>query len=438
MQYKLSRRNFMKLGVATGACLVIGISLQKSKNVNSNSFKPDIWISIDPDNTITVTITESEMGQGVFTTLPMMVAEELEADWNQMRAIPALADRKYGYQQTGGSSSLRNNWNKLRMAGAAAKQVLLSAAVIKWNCKKHFCKAESGFIINTQTNERLDYGSLVEIAKELPLPEQVTLKSPENYKIIGTKVTRLDSPDKVTGQAIYGSDITLDGILTATVIHPPTFGGNLKSIDSSDTKRIKGVHDVFTIKEGIAVVAEDYWSAHKGARALKIEWNNGPNVYLDNASIQMKLNNALNLSCEQLAKNKGDARGILESETQQINAQYNLPYQALAALEPITCTADVRNGFCEVWAPTQSPTKSKIVAASLYQSKIGHLINRVIQRLFKQNDNDTILHTTLLGGSFGRRLQTDFVSEVVQISKVVKAPIRLIWSREEDIFLSPY
>ena len=437
MQHKLSRRNFVKLGIGSGVALVIGISLQgsnagKSKKINNN-FKPDIWVSVDPDNTITITITESEMGQGVFTTLPMMVAEEMDADWKQMKAIPALADRKYGYQQTGGSSSLRDNWKKLRMAGAAAREILLLAAANKWDIEKYYCTAEFGFIINTQTNERFSFGELVNIARTLPLPETVTLKSPEKFKIIGTSVPRLDSPDKITGKAIYGSDLLLKNMLTATVIHPPTFGGSVKSIDSRDTKKLEGIHDVFAINEGVAIVANDYWLAHKGAQALKIEWDNGANVYLDNTSIQNKLNDALNLPCEQIAKNKGNAIGILESETQQINAQYNVPYQAHAPLEPMTCTADVRDGYCEVWAPTQSPTEARKTAASLTQSRFEQLVTHFKQRILKQNDKTTILHTTLLGGGFGRRLQTDFVSEAVQISMAVKAPVRLIWSREEDI-----
>ena len=436
MQYKLSRRNFMKLGIGTGVALVIGVSYKSCgnvKNIENNNFKPDIWISIEPNNTITVTITESEMGQGVFTTLPMMVAEEMDADWKQMRAVPALADRKYGYQKTGGSSSLRNNWKKLRMAGAAAREVLLLAAANKWNVKKHDCLTETGFVINTKTNARLNYGELVDIARTLPLPESVTLKSPDKFKIIGTAVPRLDSPDKISGKAIYGSDIILEDMLTATVIHPPIFGGSIKSIDSQATKKMEGVHDVIVIKEGVAVVADDYWSAHKGAKALKIEWNDGPNNKLSNISIKNKLNDVLKQPSKQIAKNKGNTIKVMAMAVQKIETKYYVPYQAHATIEPMTCTADVHDEYCEVWAPTQSPTKAKKVAAILTQSKITHLITRVKQKIFNQNDKNTVLHTTLLGGGFGRRLQTDFVSEAVQISKAVKAPIRLIWSREEDI-----
>lgn len=438
MPHKLSRREFMKLGLGAGTGLVIGISLQVPVNAqqtrqDDHTFKPDIWVSVDSDNTVTVTIAESEMGQGVFTTLPMMVAEELEADWGQMRAVPALADQKYGYQQTGGSSSLRNNWNKLRMAGAAAKEMLLVAASQKWAIQADLCKAESGFIINTKTSEKVSYGDLVDIARNLPLPKSVSLKSPEHFKIIGRPLPRLDSPDKIIGKAVYGSDMTLEGMLTATVIHPPVFGGSVKSLDSKDAKQIDGVKDIIQIKEGVAVIGDDFWSAHKGAQALKIEWNNGPNARLSSKSIHKKLNETLQKPGEDIARDDGNAQEVITSASQRIESQYEVPFQAHAPLEPMTCTANVQDGLCEVWAPTQAPTKSKKTASKLTQSQLTQLYNRLKQRIFKSNDESTILHTTLLGGSFGRRLQTDFVSEAVQISMAMNTPIRLIWSREEDI-----
>ena len=434
MNLQLTRREFMK--ISAGAGLTIGIALSVSGcepgrpilAQDTKGFSPDIWIHIDQDNTITVTIAESEMGQGVFTNLSMMVAEELEADWKQMKAVHAQADPVYGYQSTGGSTSLRSNWKKLRMAGAAAREILLQAASKKWNINTSQCRAEAGYIIRHDTGEQIAFGGLVDYARDIPLPESVTLKSPDDFKIIGTPVARLDTPAKVNGRAAYGSDIVLDGLLTATVVHPPVFGSSAKNIDSSATLKVEGVHKVVPIKEGVAVVASDFWSAKKGADSLNITWDDALNRNISSASIREKLKDALTQDGE-IERDDGEAKSIITSSSKTITAEYEMPYQAHAPLEPMTCTAHVHDGKCEVWAPTQAPTKSQQVAAKLTQSKLQNLTHRIL----KLKNDSVILHTTMLGGGFGRRLQTDFVSEAVQLSKAVNAPVRLIWTREEDI-----
>lgn len=430
MRHTLSRREFFKL--SAGAGLAIGVSVsgcgrEGANPASTRGFVPNIWVRIAPDNLVTVTIAESEMGQGVFTQLAMMVAEELEADWGQMRAEHALADPKYGNQSTGGSTSLRNNWDILRKAGAAAREVLRQAAANKWDVALDQCRAEAGQVQNLKTGERIPYGGLVELAKDIHLPETVTLKDPKDFRILGHPMPRLDTPGKVNGSAVYGSDVALEGLLTATTVHPPVFGARPGKIDDTAALRVSGVRAVLKIDNAVAVVAEDFWSAKQGAGALKVEWTGG-DASLDSAGLSKQMRQTLAGPLD-TQRAEGDADGVIAKSGRVIEAEYELPFQAHGTMEPMTCTAHVQGDRCEVWAPTQTPTRSQDTAATLTQSRVM----RGVRKVLGLNNRDTIIHTTMLGGGFGRRLQIDFVSEAVQISMAMKAPIRLIWTREEDI-----
>lgn len=436
MSYKVSRREFMKISAGASFTLAINLSIPSSKVNASTKFKandiftPSVWIEINKNNRITVTITESEMGQGVLTTLSMMVAEELDAKWEQIHAVLADADLKYGNQATGGSSSLRNNWTKLRMAGAVARNVLIQSAAKHWGINVIDCYTNEGNVINSLTKDQITYGELIDFTSEIPLPTSVTLKHKEKFKFIGKAIPRLDAPNKVNGKAKYGNDILLKNALTATVIHPPFINGEVISFDATDSLNVQGVTNVIQIKEGIAVVAKDFWSAKKAAQQLKIEWGNDKNKKINSDYIKNKLTeNLLDSENHKVDLNNGDVESILTTSNNVVHSEYFLPYQAHACMEPMTCTAYVNNGKCEVWAPTQTPTNAKDIARALSQN----LFSRLRYKFLKSDGGNVILHNTMIGGSFGRRLQTDFVSEAVQISSSINKPVRLVWEREQDI-----
>lgn len=435
MSYKLSRREFMKLSVGASLTITLGLPIQAGstsiKNkTNLNSFTPSVWVEISRQNKVTVTIAESEMGQGVFTTLSMMVAEELDVNWKQVMAVHADADPKYGYQQTGGSSSLRKNWTKLRMAGAAARTVILHAAAKHWNIKPEQCQTLEGRVINTADNQSMTYGELIEHTTDIPLPESVILKTKDKFNIIGKPLPRLDSPAKTNGEAKYGNDILIKNALAATVIHPPIIGSEIQSFDSSDAMSIPNVKGVYQIKEGIAVVATDFWTAKKGAAAVTIKWKNNKNKIINSEYIKKILtSNLTDIPNHKIKMNKGNTDIQIEKSAKTITSEYFLPYQAHASMEPITCTAYVHGNKCEVWAPTQSPTRAKNEARSISQS----FLSRLTFKFLKQDNGNIHLYRTMIGGSFGRKLQVDFISEAVQISSITQKPIRLIWEREQDI-----
>lgn len=434
MSYQLSRRNFMK--ISAGASLTIALNLQTSNaesaiKSSAPTFTPSVWLDISVDDKITVTVAESEMGQGVLTTLSMMVVEELDGNWSNVSAIHADADMKYGQQVTGGSTSLRENWDRLRMTGAAARLILIQAAANKWNINTSQCRTSSGIVSNTLNDKQYRYGDLIESASKIKLPQSVTLKTKDQFNIIGKALPRLDSPIKVNGKAKYGHDIIIEGALTATVIHPPIIDSEVEFFDDSITKTVKGVKEVVKIKQGIAVVAENFWAAKKGAAVLKVKWKNTENKNINSQYIKQKLDEIIkDQSIHDIEQDKGDAQTIISSAGQDIvEAEFFLPYQAHASMEPMTCTAYVNNGECEVWTPTQSPTWAKDEARAHSQT----FLSRLTQKFIKPVEDSVKLHNTMIGGSFGRRIQVDYVSEAVQISAKLNKPIRLIWEREQDI-----
>ena len=434
MSYKVSRREFIKISASTTLTLAINLSPKnvsaESKMLTGENFTPSVWLQINKNNEITVTIAESEMGQGVLTTLSMMVAEELDAKWEDINAVLADADQKYGEQATGGSTSLRNNWTRLRMAGATTRKILIQAAANKWGVKENDCHTNNGKVINSISNKKLSYGELIELAALIPLPTEVTLKPKKDFKYIGKALPRLDSPIKVNGKAKFGNDILIEGALVATVVHPPIINSTVVSFDTTKAKNIEGVKHVLHIDEGIAVVAKDFWSAKKGAQALDITWGDDKNKVINSHYIKNLLTKTLKDTKEHnIEQDIGDAEQIINKSNNTHQSEYFLPYQAHASMETMSCTAFVKGDKCEVWAPTQTPTRAKDEARSRTQS----FFSKIKFKLLKTDDNNVTLHNTLIGGSFGRKLQTDFISEAVQISKLIQKPVRLVWEREQDI-----
>ena len=423
---KQSRRQFIKVCTISGTGLFLA-SYIPAKGILFNEedgpkiFSPNGFIQIDSNGVITIIVPKSEMGQGVFTSLPMLVAEELEADWEKIKVENAYADReKFGYQGTGGSTSIRRTWEPLRVAGATAKAMLITAASAKWKVKPSDCKAENGLVINKLNNKKYSYGELVEDAAKLLVPENVPLKNPKDYKIIGKKVHRLDTPGKIMGETKFGIDNVVPGMLYATVIHCPTFGGKVKSFDAAEAKLVKGVKDVITISSGVAIVAESTWPALKAKELVKVEWDLGVNANVTSENIRNTMLAKLNESGEEM-----EAEGTplqLSDDLKLIEAVYEVPYLAHATMEPMNCLADVKNGKAEIWSPTQNP---------------GNDQNSIAKALGLKQEDVTV-YVSFMGGGFGRRGESDFSVEAAEISKAVGKPVKLTWTREEDMKTDHY
>lgn len=443
MSNRTSRRFFLQVTAATGAGLVIGCHVPPAEEPRVGSgdtakppatdtpkagppadpFAPNAWVRVAPDGWVTVIIDKAEMGQGVETSLSMLVAEELEADWSKVRTEFAPVDPvKYvnpvfGMQATGGSTSVQGSYKPLRAAGAAARMMLVSAAARTWSVDESTCRAEKGEVIHTPTGRKLGYGALVAEAAKSKLPEKPELKDPSAFRLIGKKPPRLDGPAKAMGRAQFGLDVRQPNMLTAVIVRSPAFGGTLKSFDAAKAQAVKGVRKVFRISNGVAVVAEGYWPARKGAEALTVEWDIGKNA---DKSSETLTRDAVALAKKpgKVAQKAGDAEKALKAAAKKIEAVYEMPYQAHAPMEPQNCTALVRDDGCEVWAPTQFPAGVRMVAAKLTGLDAAK-IN---------------VHTTFLGGGFGRRFEQDFVAEAVEVAKEMKGvPVKVAWSREDDI-----
>ncbi len=423
---KIGRRGFLKTGAAGAAGLVVGFYLPgrfealAASPAGAAPASLNAWMLISPDNTVKIMIDKSEMGQGILTALCMIAAEELDCDWKKIRTEFAPAAKEYfnpafGMQGTGGSSSVRSSWDPMRKAGAAARDMLLQAAAAKWGVDKSACRAENGVIFHDATKRKLTYGSVAEAASKLPVPQDVPLKDPKQYRIIGKGMKRLDTPDKVNGRAEFGLDVRRPGMVYAVVQRCPVFGGKVASFDPAKAKAVPGVKNVVQISSGIAVVADNTWTAMQGRRALDVKWDEGPNAGVSSESIS-KLFAERTMQPGAEARKEGDAAAALSGATQKLEAVYEAPYLAHATMEPLNCTADVRADRVDVWAPTQFQTVAQATSA-----KICGL-----------QPEAAFIHTTYLGGGFGRKAGVDFVSEAVEISKAVGAPVKLTWSREDD------
>lgn len=415
-----SRREFLTAGAAAGAGLVIGFYLPRGSSRNDGKgFSPNAYLKITPDGKITVVVARSEMGQGVRTALPMILAEELEADLSQITVEQAGASTLYGDQTTGGSASVRTTWDPMRKAGAAAREMLLSAAALEWGVPKSSCKAEHAAVTHAGTNRKFTYGELANRAATLPVPSDPPLKQAKDYKVVGTRVARIDTPAKVQGTAEYGIDFRVPGMKYAMLSRCPVIGGRVASFDDKNTKKVAGVSYVDKISDSaIAVVADSIWGAMEGRRVLNVTWDEGPNKDLTTASIKDGL--------QQAAAKRGVALyavgDVSKAGGKKIEAAYESPLMAHAPMEPGNCTAHFQGNKCELWAPTQVPqdVRDSVAAA------VG------------LDPDQVTINITLLGGGFGRRLEHDYGVEAALVSKALNAPVKVLWSREDDMRFSTY
>jgi len=414
----LSRRDFVTAGVAVGAGLVIGFYLPRGGE-STKEFSPNAYLRISPANKVTIVVARSEMGQGVRTSLPMILAEELEADWRQIEIEQAGASTLYGDQTTGGSASVRTTWDPMRKAGAAAREMLISAAALTWGVPRSSCTAESGRIKHAASGRSASYGELAAKAATLPIPTDVPLKASKDYKIVGQRVPRLDTPAKVKGEATFGIDFRLPAMKFAVLSRCPTIGGKVSSIDDKESKKISGVSFVGKIGDSsVAVVGDSVWGAMEGRRVLNVAWDDGPNKDLNTAVVMASLKEG--------ASKKGSSLFLAgdpaKAAGRRVTAEYELPFMAHAPMEPGNCTANYQGTRCELWAPTQVPQDCRDSMATA----VGL-------------DPDQVkVNVTLMGGGFGRRLEHDYAVEAALVSKAMGAPVKVIWTREDDMRFSTY
>jgi isoquinoline 1-oxidoreductase beta subunit len=427
---KLSRRDFLKLSTAAGGGLLLGFPFTALSAAElaagDKTFTPNAWITIDSDSQVTLQVASAEMGQGIMTGIAMILAEELDADWSRVKAEFAPAHRAYhnplmGRQATGGSTAVRGFWKPLRQAGAVARELLLQAAARQWQVDPADCRTEKGRVIHDASGRQQDYGALAEAASQLPVPAEVFLKEPEDFVILGKPMPRLDTPLKVDGSAVFGMDVQLPGLLSASLARCPTIGGSVKSFDAKTALAIPGVRAVKQVSAGIAVIADHYWAARQGRDALHIEWNPGPNLGLDSQAISGEFAKAA-ASEGVVERNEGNADSALKSAEKTLEAVYSVPYQAHACMEPLNATADVRADGCDLYLATQNQSRSQQAA----------------MRLTGLPEAKVRVHTTYLGGGFGRRGDDDFVIDALECSIAVGKPVKVIWSREEDILYDKF
>ena len=427
----VSRRKFLKVAAAGAAGLVIGFCLPSGSLAQQKSAKPapnpfNAWIHIASDGGTTILMPKSEMGQGVMTSLPMILAEELDVDWKAVTVRQAPTNPDFYRHGTGGSTSTFRYWLPLRKAGAAARAMLIAAAAQSWNVPEGECTARLGVVMHGPSKRRLTYAELAQAASKLPLPdpEQVPLKKNDAFTIVGYDTHRVDSNAKVNGSARYGIDTRFDGLLFAVVARPKAFGGKVLKSDFSQARLVPGVKDVVAIEPlpeyftqgGVAVVAESSWAALKGREALKIDWDAGPNASESTETLRQQFR-ALAEKPAQVVRNDGDADSALRASSRTIRAEYELPFAAHATMEPMNCTVHARQEGAEAWVPTQDSADARDTIAKI----TGLSADRVT------------VHTTFMGGGFGRRSMADYVAEATQVSKAVKGPVQLLWSREDDM-----
>jgi isoquinoline 1-oxidoreductase beta subunit len=423
---RISRRSFLQVGAATGGGLMLSLSLPtalaKAQTSVDEAFKPNAFVRIARDGRITLIMPYVEMGQGTYTSIPMLIAEELEVDLKQIELEHAPPDEKLyanpllGVQATGNSNAIRGAWQPLREAGAVARTMLVAAAAKRWSVDPATCAAQSGAVIHAASGRRANYGELAADAARMPVPQNVALKRPQDFKLIGTSAKRLDTPSKVNGTAVYGIDVRPPGVKIATLAQSPVFGGRVKSVDDTAAKAVKGVRQVVRLDDAVAVVADHMGAAKKGLAALVVEWDDGPNAKLETAAIVAELDQATR-NAGAVAQTIGDVDRALAGAATKVEASYELPFLAHATLEPMNCTVDLRKDGCEIWIGTQAIARVQAAAA-----KVASLPPEKV-----------VVHNHLIGGGFGRRLEADGAARAVEIAKQVEGPVKVVWTREEDI-----
>ena len=439
----VNRRSFLKLSVSIGAAagggLLLGISLPaasqgdapKGKSViggdgdeapQSGVFEPDAFVQIDSTGKVTLIIPKVEMGQGVYTSIPMLIAEELEVPLDTVVIAHAPPNEKLftdpllGGQLTGGSTSIRYAWEPMRRAGATARVLLISAAAQQWQVDPSTCHAERGEVVHAASSRRIGYGQLADAAAKLPAPQNVTLKDPKDFKLIGTTVKRLDSPEKIDGTAMFGLDVRLPDMVYAAIVNSPVFGGTLVSVDDTNAKKIPGVRQVIKLDNGVAVIGDHTWAAKRGAAALDITWNEGRSASYSTAKVVQELANASKQNGAVARKDGDVTKGFADAKT-RVDAVYQQPFLAHATMEPVNCTVSVRADGCDIWVGTQVPTRA---------------VDAGVRITGLPADKITV-HNHLLGGGFGRRLETDFIAQALKVGKQLNTPVKVVWTREEDV-----
>ena len=421
---RLSRRMFLQAGAAVGGGLMLSLSLPLASGEAevAESFVPNAFIRIGSDGQIVLTMPYVEMGQGTYTSIPMLIAEELEVDLKQVKLEHAPPNEKLyanpllGVQATGNSNAMRGAWQPMRQAGAIARAMLVSAAAKRWNVDPASCKAQSGEVLHVSTGRRVKYGEVAAAAAGMAVPANVVLKQPEDFKLIGTPAKRLDTPAKVNGTAVYGIDARPPGVKFATLAQSPVFGGRVRKLDDAAAKAVKGVRQVVRLDDAVAVVADHMGAAKKGLAALVIEWDDGPHAKLNTKDIAGELEKAT-LNAGSVAQNIGETDKAMASAVTKIDAVYQVPFLAHATMEPMNCTVHVRKDGCEVWVGNQVLARAQATAAKT----TGLPLDKVV------------VHNHLIGGGFGRRLEVDGVTRAVEIAKHVDGPVKVVWTREEDI-----
>lgn len=435
----LSRRNFIKISGMSGAALTLGFYLPaagkeaqilKTQTAENLGIELNAWISIDTSGKVTIINHRAEMGQGSFQSVPQIIAEELEVDLNDVNIVFARGNsKKYGSQVTGGSSTVRGSYKRLLNLSASAREMLIEAAAKKWGVQKTECYAENGTVIHKPTGRKLGYGELVEEASKLEPPKIVTLKNPGEYKIIRKPLPRQDIPLKTNGTAIFGMDKKLPGMLYAVVERNPRFLGKVKSFDDSGAKAVVGVKhvikiqmDVFSHKrEGVAIVADNLWAAMQGRKALKVEWDDSGFEHHNTDQLYAKMGEQLKGNPISF-KTKGNFNSVFEKAQKKIEALYETPYESHSCMEPVNCIAHVQDDHCEIWGPIQGP---------------DWIQDDISEKLGIPKEN-VVVNMTFLGGGFGRKAFTDYPHEAVVISKEIKAPVQVVWTREDDTTQGPF
>jgi isoquinoline 1-oxidoreductase beta subunit len=420
----LSRRNFLVNTAVAGSGLVLSLSLPfgQGKAVGNDSFVPNAFIRIGTDGQIVLTMPYVEMGQGTYTSIPMLIAEELEVGLKQVRIEHAPPNEKLyanpllGVQATGNSNAIRGAWKPLREAGAAARIMLIATAAGRWGVDAGSCHADAGEVVHAPSGRRLKYGELAVDAARMPVPKEVALKRGEEFRLIGTPAKRLDASGKVNGGAIYGIDARPPGVKIATLAQSPVFGGRLKSVDDTATKAVKGVQQIVRLDDAVAVVADHMGAAKKGLEALKVEWDEGSYSGLGTQDIARELEQATRKRGP-VAQNIGDAEKAMANAAMRVEASYHLPFLAHATMEPMNCTVHFRGTECELWVGTQAIARVQASAAKA----AGLPLEKVT------------VHNHLIGGGFGRRLEADGAVRAVEVAKQVDGPVKVVWTREEDI-----
>ena len=419
-----SRREFLRTTAVGGAALaVLRIPLRALPADSPARFAPNQWVRIDAAGRVTAVVARSEMGQGVRTSLAMILAEELGADWKSVAVEQASPSAEYTDMSTGGSDSVASGWTPLRTAGAAAREMLVAAAAKAWGVQASDCRTEQGAVVHGPSGKRAAFGALVATASALPVPKEPRLKPRAEFTLVGTRVPRVDGPDIVTGRAVYGLDARIPGMLFAAIARCPVAGGRLARFDPAPAAAVPGVVRVVAIADGVAVLARNTHAALKGKDALRVEWSEGANATLTTAELFRRLD-AASSAPGRVSRRVGDAAAALAASATRLTATYRDAFQAHAAIEPGNAIARVGSDRCEIWAPTQNPQR----------------VQRETARLLNLPPEKITVHVTLLGGGFGRRLAADYAVEAAEVAKAVGAPVQVVWSRADDFqrdFLHP-